>query len=244
MKLSKGKWSKYKLMKDEKELSLYLPETKLFSAKNLWNMIRKYNEVIIKPSHGSNGKGVIQVTSKGESRYEIHVEKKKIILQGKNQTVHYLIENHLSNKKIYIVQQRIPLATINNSPFDLRVMVQRKKKSYKWSMTGIAAKVALDGYFVTNMAQKILPIEQAIQSSNIAGVNVSNLLNKIHRISLITAKQLEKFYPHRRTLGLDIAIDKNGKLWIIEVNLEPSIFLFNFLEDKTIIEKIRAFNRR
>ncbi|MDI4649689.1 hypothetical protein KB449_32475 [Cohnella sp. F6_2S_P_1] len=59
----------------------------------------------------------------------------------------------------YIVQRRLQLARIQRKPFDIRVMVQRKKgHSSNWNTTGSYAKVAARGYLVTNVTSRTLPV--------------------------------------------------------------------------------------
>ncbi|MGO4275018.1 YheC/YheD family protein [Paenibacillus sp. TAF58] len=49
----------------------------------------------------------------------------------------------------------------------------------------------------------------------------------------------EKFPFYSFQCGIDLAVDKNGRIWIIEVNLHnPSHGLFNKLENKTFFRRI------
>ena len=43
---------------------------------------RIQDQVIVKPSKGSYGRGVIKVTSQGENRYELHNGSKKMVVTG------------------------------------------------------------------------------------------------------------------------------------------------------------------
>lgn len=124
----RDKWKDYRLLKREKALQINLPETKLLTKKSLWEMMKKYNQVIIKPRNGSQGRGITQISSLGNNLFEIHAENKKVTLTGRENVYYQLkISKKALRNKRYIVQQRVPLATINDCPFDLRVMVQRKK---------------------------------------------------------------------------------------------------------------------
>ncbi|WP_335437160.1 YheC/YheD family protein [Neobacillus drentensis] len=63
-------------------------------------------------------------------------------------------------RKPYIVQEEIPLASIDECPLDIRVMVQRKRGSQEWHVTGRAVKVAED-YFINIGAKDIITLNQA-----------------------------------------------------------------------------------
>lgn len=242
MALSYGKWTKYKKMLENELLQPYLPKTALFSETNLWEFVERFRQVVIKPTLGYGGKGIIQISHLENGHFEIHHFFKKMLVNSKAEVLDYLAENH-SRKKKYIVQERIPLALINNSIFDLRVMVQRKKSTFDWKVTGCMAKVAANGFIITNAVKKVYTGREALKHLQLEDSFLENLLKEIDDISLITASHLQNYYRKSRRIGLDIGIDKNGKLWIIEANLSPSIAMFNLLKDKSMLDEIRKYRR-
>jgi glutathione synthase/RimK-type ligase-like ATP-grasp enzyme len=122
-----------------------------------------YNQIIIKSSIGRLGRGIIKVASHGDRKYEVHIEYKKMVVNGREKTYKIVCDN--LRKKKYIVQEVIPLATYHNRPFAIRVMVQRKKDSLKWNVTG----KAVNGFFITNVAKEIVTIEEAFKESQLLG---------------------------------------------------------------------------
>jgi len=207
-------------MKEDKVLSGFLPETQLFSEAAFWEQIDYYGSVVMKPSEGAKGYGVVNVSKLSDNQYKLHSQGSKMILP-KN-----LLEDFLNEKrykrKLHIVQETVPLAEIGGCPFDLRVIVQRRKHSAEWQVTGKMVKLAADGYFITNVAKEILIIKEAIERSTIEDINVNKLEKAINQISLRTAKQLEQYYLESRIIGLDIGLTNQGHLYIIEANLRPS----------------------
>lgn len=243
MRVSYGKWTKHKLMSQDDLLIGYLPDTVYFTEETLWGMLEKHGKVMLKPCFGYQGLGVIQLSALENDHIELHKEYKKIILNGKEETYSYLKENHFSRKRPrYIVQQKIPLATINNNPFDLRVMVQRKRNSLEWVITGKLAKLAANNYVITNAAKAILSLEEAVQRSTLNNEQTNNIVTELDQVSLIVAEQLAKSYPNIRAYGIDLGIDQEGKIWIIEANLSPSIFMFKLLKDGSY-ETIRCYQK-
>ncbi|KRE33942.1 YheC/YheD family protein [Paenibacillus sp. Soil522] len=252
---TKDKWGKFKVLNGSKKLVPFLPATLRMTKQALWELIDKYGTVMLKPCVGHSGYGVIQVCKKKNDQLEIHAKYKKVTLDGKKQTFNALkkgIRNykyfvqHRLKKGIrsykYIVQRRIPLAEITNRPFDLRVMVQRKKHS-EWKVTGMLAKVANEGYVITNVTNTILPAKKAIQQSSIKISSWQELLPKIHKISLQAAQRLGDFYPFQRTIGFDIGLDHKAKIWIIEANFAPSTRDFLLLKDKSIYRRIMSYKK-
>lgn len=242
MSVSYGKWTKHKLLLEEPYLTQFLPETKLFSRKSFWEMMDLYEKVIVKPCFGYRGIGLIQISALGEERYEIHNGLKKIIIDGRNETFRYVSENRNRRRGRYIVQEKILLAEINQCPFDIRVLVQRKRKFPDWAVTAKAAKVAARGFVITNAAKAVLTVETAIEKSIIEREQ-NEILNELDEVGLIIAQHLQKYYPIRRTLGIDMGIDQHGKVWIIEVNLAPDTSMFKKLEDKAMLNKITEYRK-
>ncbi|KNB71969.1 hypothetical protein ADS79_15590 [Brevibacillus reuszeri] len=230
------------MIKDEFLLE-HLPRTQLFTPDGLWEYAETYKSVMLKPSGGGGGAGIIQVTSKGEDRYLVHAGSSRRVVEGKDNTVQYV--KSLFRPKPYLLQPRIPLGRIDGKPFDVRVMVQRANKRSPWIITGWVAKVAGAGYVVTNVARsrgRVLPIRTAVQQSNVP--DSIHLLPEVRKISLAAANCLGKAYPTLREIGLDLGIDIHAKPWIIEANFRPSLSLFRQLKDQTFYRRIKAMRGR
>jgi len=206
-------------------------------------MLNKYGDVIIKPSASFGGKGVMQVSAEREGRYSLHSDKKVKVFGSLKELSAYLKRKHLHS---YIVQRRISLAKANGRPFDLRVMVQRRKKS-DWTVTGKLAKIAGKGYIVTNIERskgKVVSVKKAIQSSKISGKYSKALMSKIDKVALRTAKHLHKYYKWIHMTGVDMGLDHKGRIWIIEANFDPATSLFLKLKDKSMYRKIISYKKK
>jgi hypothetical protein len=237
--MNSAKWHKFVILKGEKKLLPYLPETCKLTYATLWRTLECYQQVIIKPDNGSFGYNIIQLSLKDNDNYEIHHENKKITICGRDLTYSYLKKKHFVTR--FIIQQRIPLIQIDGCPFDFRVMVQRKTNCNNWVVTGKITKLARKGFIITNVVQKLMTVDTALQNSSFKKRNLQELLSEIDRVALITAKRLEANYPLCRMIGLDIGIDHKGKVWIIEANLRPAFSIFKLLEDKTMYHRIKSF---
>jgi glutathione synthase/RimK-type ligase-like ATP-grasp enzyme len=241
---SKNKLLKYRHMKSYAPLAYYLPKTDWMSTHAFWDMMNQYGRVVVKPTGGSRGRGVYQVTDLGGNRYQIHVEKRKIRIKGKDRTYDYL--SRCIGDQSYIVQRWISRAKVRGRPFDLRVIIQRRRNSYAWTVTGKVAKVAGRGYIVSNITRskgRVLPVRTAIARSSLRRFSLRSLQSAINRVSLLSAKRLSTKFPHHRIYGLDLALDRNGRPWIIEANLFPSRSHFRKLKDKTMLRRITAYKR-
>ncbi|MGG4442081.1 YheC/YheD family protein [Brevibacillus fortis] len=230
------------MVKDE-FLQEHLPKTRVYSPEELWQYAEAFTHVMLKPSGGGGGAGIIQVTARGEENYLVHSGSHRRLVTGKEATITYV--ESLFRPKTYLLQPRIPLGKINGKPFDVRVMIQRRNRKESWVITGWCAKLAGPGFVVTNVARsrgKVLPVRTAIKLSDIeAG---PHLLSEIRMVAAAAAHRLGRAYPTLREIGLDLGIDVDGKPWIIEANFRPSLSLFQKLEDQSFYKRIVSMRKR
>jgi hypothetical protein len=229
-------------MKKSDVLRSYLPETKRLNEQSLMELLNKYQKVMLKPCRGRLGYGIIKISLLQNGHFKLHHEHDTFVIKKKQQLVDYITKT-ISTRK-YIIQQYIPLATIDTHPFDIRVMAQRNNHS-SWKITGKAAKVASPGMVVTNDVMKILKVKEAIQLSTIKNKSSKKLLSKMNRVALQTVKHLSHYSSKEYSgIGLDIGLDDEGNIWIIEANLKPLIYLFRLLEDHTMYFRIKAYKNK
>ncbi|SDO10837.1 YheC/D like ATP-grasp [Paenibacillus sp. yr247] len=240
--LNTSKWTKYKLLRKSAKLKANLPETAWLRESSFWRMINKYRQVIIKPTGSYGGNGVIRIKKIAPHTYEVQDGGKKINFTEQTKLSAYIKKQAGKNN---IVQQRIPLATVSGRPFDLRVMVQRRPNS-PWQVTGKLAKIAGKGFIVTNIRMsngKVVSAEHALKHSELNTKRAADLLSQLDKVALQAANQLMSSYGWVRTMGVDMAFDKQGNVWIIEVNFAPMLELFLKLKDKSIYHKIKSFSQ-
>lgn len=213
----------YDFIKLNGELKAYLPPTE-YSLE--FDQIRKFihchNKVILKPVHLSRGRGICIIEKIG-SKYKVvdFRPKTPIIYELYNDE---LLENFfevyqdLFDK--YLIQKYISLSKIGNSPFDIRVVMQ-KRPDTEWGCTGIECRVSNNGY-LTNISRGgyALPLNEALRK---AFATDDELLSKqINELCRKLCLYLDNSGEHFAEFGLDIAIDTDKRLWLIEANVFPS----------------------
>jgi glutathione synthase/RimK-type ligase-like ATP-grasp enzyme len=241
---ARNKWLKYEYLKKSEQLEPHLPETRKMTKNDFWDLISKYRKVIVKPVKGSRGRGVIQIKSKEDDMYALHYEKIRLTVQGKEDTYKFL--KRKIGSASYMVQRRVSRPKINGRPFDLRVIIQRRKNSDSWKVTGKVAKVAGRGYIVSNNSRSkgdLLEVLDAFKRSTIKHLDLESLQAEIDKIALLAAETLAAYFPGHRIFGLDMGPDRHGHIWIIEANLFPSRSHFRKLKDKTMYRKITEYQK-
>jgi hypothetical protein len=239
---SKSKWSQFQILTSSKEINSFVPYTQLATPSIFLEYIKANRHVFLKPCLGQWGIGVLQVSLLRGGSFEIHTERNKVLFQNSQNMIDYL-QTHYFSKKCYIVQEKVSLASIDDCPFDVRVMVQRDSYDQEWEITGIIAKVASIGFIVTNVAKSILPLEEALQKTTIKTTKSNQrITNEIQKICLRAAKLIGNQLSEEKIIGFDIGIDQKGEIWIIEANLRPDTSIFKRLDDQTMYNNI--INRR
>lgn len=234
-----GKWGCWRFFAAEPSIRPYLPPTSILHVNSLRNFLTTHNAVYIKPSAGWGGRGIIKAwkTPTGFA-----------FVQEVGQPIHCAtVENLLQKVRqgarpggTYLVQKAIPLAQVNGRPYDIRLMLMRVKG--QWQYVGMLAKVAGPNSVVTNIARGkgyVLDVDTALRRSlGLSHVQIEALKQEMIELGMRTVKRFDA-YKRYYQIGLDLAVDQNGKLWMIEENTGPAHSLFAKLPDKTMYNRIK-----
>jgi len=224
-----NKWAKHEALRRHSALSAHMPETRRMTRTSLRAMLGKYRMVYVKPVVGSLGKGVMRVESAGRGlRYQagVHIRKHANYASG------YAAILKETRGRPYMVQRGIRLSRYGGRPFDLRVVVQRMPRT-DWTVTGIAGRVAHPRKIVTNGSQG-----GTIYSVNRLLPGGAALERRMRKLGLQAARRLHRVYPGIVELGLDLAVDRNRRLWIIEANTRPDPCPFSKLPNRGMLNRI------
>lgn len=152
------------------------------------------------------------------SKYEISY--KRTIKKIPTKKLVSEVKKRLHPRKKYLVQQGIEFATYRRRPFDVRLVLQ--KPLNRWLVTLMTAKVApRKNSFVTNIAKggkdhHVLKTLRGIDQR----LNTLETLRELVDVSHQIVQVLNSRFP-LQIVGLDMGIDKRGKIWFIEANTKP-----------------------
>lgn len=214
----------YQILSKHPSMKELMPESKTFDANELKAFLKKYKMVFLKPTNGSLGNGIIRLVKLENNKNEWLME--SITANGIVSSVHptnELIGKCMKRirKQPYIVQQGLSLITYDKRPVDFRVLVQ-KNGSGKWSITSAVGRIANEQHFVSNLARGGT-IRKAYDVLKEIDTPFKPSVQKLKRVALEIAHHFEQlaegFYAE---LGIDLAIDERGKIWLIEINSKPS----------------------
>lgn len=233
----KGKLAKHLILKQDPITLKHLPITNWYSEKNFEDMLKRFSTIYIKPDVGSQGKNIVRVKIRKDNVVNISYDENNIIVAEKE--IVAVLKKIIRDDTKYIVQQGIELATYNKHPFDIRVVLQKPYGT--WQVTLTSAKVAKGpDSVVTNVAQgaKDYLLHEILKNYD-QSIDPICSMREIIDLSHRTAEILHKNIP-LEILGLDLALDKKGDLWIIEANTHPACSKCKLVNDETSVDKYES----
>lgn len=217
-------WNRYgklyiaNVLKEHSSFTSHLPVTLPFTAENLNHIMEQSTSFFLKPNKGTVGEGIIKLDKEEEATWLVSYR------VGKQLVRHPFQENELYHKvkktvgkNEYFLQETIPLATFQGSPFDIRVSVQKNGEGV-WGITGMMGKVARTGHFLSNVAQggKVMKVEELL--SEYPHLSKEKEVKKISDVALSMVEYLSGIIPHLADVGFDFGIDEKGHPYFIEMN--------------------------
>ncbi|MFD2613498.1 YheC/YheD family endospore coat-associated protein [Paenibacillus gansuensis] len=217
----------FQALQQEQNLQRYLPESYLFkNYAMLKSMCSKHPVVFLKPIRGSLGKGIIRITRMSDNSYQCHFTN---VNGARKQNFPKLLNlfTAISGKmkaNRYQIQQGLQLMEVAKRPVDFRALVQKNLEG-QWELTSIVARIAGNQHFVSNLARggTLSSVKEAVAKSNLSAQARNDLSGKMKRAALDIAAGIESQIPaHFGELGIDLAVDSYGRVWLLEVNSKPS----------------------
>lgn len=236
-----SKWVKTQVLARSAALKHHIPTTLRLKRESLLLQLRKYGMVYVKPVSGSCGVGVMRIEKHG-GKYLVQDGKKRITF-GSFQKQYLWLRRRIKSKA-YLVQRGVHVLRLKGKPIDFRVMIQ-KGRNARWTVTGTVARVAHPRKAVTNGSQggSIYPARVLLR--RVAGAHkAKRLMSQFKRIARLTALRFMRAYPRMNELGLDIAVDRKHRAWILEVNTKPDPCPFTKLSDSSMLRTIVRYGRR
>ncbi|MDR6225407.1 YheC/YheD family protein [Desmospora profundinema] len=236
-----SKGLKTKVMMEEPLLRPFIPHTAWLTKRGLYQMLGIFPTVFVKPDKGGGGAGIVRI-QRTINGYQICFQKRCREVDRKG--LYRDLESVLLPHKRYLMQEGVHLATIDSRPFDVRVLLQ--KPGHQWVISGMVAKLAAPRRFVTNHCKGGTPValEQALERMKGIPAQPAHILEELKRVSLLTAQVLDTRFPGIRELGLDVGIDRRGRLQVIEVNTRPQFQMFSKIRVPGVYKKILQRHRQ
>lgn len=217
----------FEALAQDPSLQRYLPESHALNGfAVLKRMCSHYPSVFLKPVRGSLGKGILRISKEEGGGYRLLSTTPLGTRKQSYSTLAKLYQSVSPKMKTtrYQIQQGLPLMELGKRPVDFRALVQ-KNGSGKWGVTSIVARTAGNNHFVSNLARggSLSTVREAISKSSLPSGTKESVQLQLPRAALAIARGVETYIPaHFGELGIDLALDQSGRIWLLEVNSKPS----------------------
>ncbi|MFC5529324.1 YheC/YheD family protein [Cohnella yongneupensis] len=214
-------------LKKDSSLLKYLPEShSLHNVNQLKSMCARYSSVFLKPVRGSLGKGIIRITRVGPESWQASFATVNGTRKQPFNSLTKLFAAIATNMKAnrFLIQQGLALIEIGGRPVDFRALTH-KNLTGKWTITSIVSRTAGNHHFVSNLARggTLATVREAVSKSNLPAMHRGDASARLQKASLDIAKGIDTHIPaHFAELGIDLALDTSGRVWLLEVNSKPS----------------------
>ncbi|WP_019378062.1 YheC/YheD family protein [Virgibacillus halodenitrificans] len=213
-----GKEKLQQVLKEDRNFSKYVIPTKSAdNIENIYELLKKFSTVVMKPIGGEKGKGVY-ILRKDEKTFTLGHKKEERKLNEKEFEKFY--NDNIKNSR-YIVQKYIKSRTKNGDPFDCRLHVEKNGEG-KWVLAKKYIRIGIGQKVISNVNQGGgIADTKAFLMANF-GDDWARINKKLNQLAVTLPYKIEKMRnTSMMTLGLDVGIDLDGELYIFESNGAP-----------------------
>jgi glutathione synthase/RimK-type ligase-like ATP-grasp enzyme len=233
-----SKWDIYTLL-SQSSFKPYVPDTFIYHAENVLELLERYNLLFIKPFYGNRGRGIyrVELMEQGDIHISSHTLAPHYIYRKKEEAQQKLLE--LLHTKNMIVQEGVQLSQIDNQNYDIRVLIQKDIRG-EWSVSSIVCRVADEHYFNTSIYKGIYEAKDVFPRI-FTSEKEALIVQSLNELSIGVALSLEAHLGTLGELSVDFVLDKDWNLWIIELNGKPQKSIYkdikNFQHQQLIYSK-------
>jgi glutathione synthase/RimK-type ligase-like ATP-grasp enzyme len=239
----RNKWTIYRTLGKVSSFRAHLPATRLYgSPGDVTSLLAKFPLLYLKPINGTGGRGILRI------------EKQKsgmLLLQGRDHSRRIIEPKRIPRDRLaselrnwekkgekYIVQQGLNIKLPNGRVHDYRMLVQ-KNGSGDWEFTGCAGRVGPPRSITSNLhgGGEAVPMNALLRRWVGSETALAQIRETAERLGISIARHLESTYGALCELALDLAIDRNGRVWLLEVNPKPAREVFVQAGEKDVYRR-------
>lgn len=224
-----NKWTLYRMMGRARAGGCPMPPTKLAEDfEQVKTLLHQYETVYLKPCYGSLGRGIVRVDRLGSKGFLVRLPRtglsdREIRVSNEENLFHVL--NQRLRWGRYVAQRGLRLARCGGRPFDLRFLAQKNAWG-RWIVSSAVARLAHPGSAVSNVARggEITGVASALEGAfGLSSREARMKLSWLRRRAVRLARAIEEASgQHYGELGLDLAVDDDGRAWFLEANSKPA----------------------
>ena len=228
----RNKWTVYRTLGKFPAFRMHLPLTRAYrSPQDALLLLKRFPLVFLKPVNGTGGRGVLRIVRLPDGDF---------MLQGRNRSRRIVPARRVRRQMLpaalrrwtaqgdrYIVQQGIRTELDGGRVHDYRMLVQ-KNGSGQWQVTGCAGRIGPAGSVTSNLhgGGQAVPMNALLKRWIGHEGKIARVCETAEWLGVAVARTLEATFGPLCELALDLAIDRAGRIWLLEVNPKPAREVF------------------
>ncbi len=237
-----NKWAIHQLLSKDSKVDRWLPATKIYrESADLTQFVKRWDLVYLKPKNGTGGRGILRIERISDGLWSIQGrnQARKIIPQQRVSTAG--LRNKLQGWKLkdrYLIQQGIDLKLKSGRVHDYRLLMQ-KDGTGEWTVTGCAGRVGAKRSVTSNLhgGGHAISMERLLRLRFRDPAKVESVKKEMYRMGHEIIESLQKHFSEMCELALDIAVDRSGHPWLLEINPKPAREVFYRIGEKETYRK-------
>lgn len=239
----KSKWEMLHFLRRDPVLRPFLPRTvRIAGPQEAARQLRQETRIFLKPASGSQGKGTIlaERTEKGWRVCARDPANQPVALEFARETEFTQWLGGFMGRRSYLMQPYLELTAPSGEAWDIRVLVQKNGRGL-WELTGMGARVGASGSMTSNLhgGGSAAPVDEWLEKQ-FGYTRAAELLKTLRMLAGRIPVALEACNGRMAELGLDLGVDREGRIWIIEANTKPGRSIFRKLgQEKVLLQAER-----
>jgi hypothetical protein len=236
-----NKWKIHQILNKNAKLRPHLPVTHQYKGySNALHLLNTSRTVYLKPINGTGGRGILQIRKQGNLfRIQGRDRRRRIIsaqMVSKTRLIAKLKAWNIN--KPLLIQQGIDLKLKNGRVHDYRLLLQ-KNRSGVWEITGCAGRIGAKRSITSNLhgGGKAVPMMHLMKLWFPEESTRQSIQQRVYQFGFNVVGEIEKSFGSLCELALDIAIDRSGHIWLLEMNPKPSREVFSKIGEPATYEK-------
>lgn len=215
-----SKWGMQKLLKTSNVRSALPPASLCQKTEDIQVFLDRHKSVYLKPINSSRGRGIIKIYKNGESVCvcsRVKGQNQENLFQSINSFREYA-SKHLAGQR-YLMQKTVPLLKTEGRICDFRV-VMVKDQDANWIIMGRYARLSAPESIVSNVSAGGFSevAEHTLKRRfHLSNRQVENIFSRMAVLANQVGKVMDASGIHCGNMAVDIGVDRNYKLWIIEI---------------------------
>ncbi|MFI2856639.1 YheC/YheD family protein [Paenibacillus sp. JSM ZJ436] len=235
----RNKWTVHQDLYTLKRFRPHLPDTRLVKGLgDVKRMLQRHPAVYLKPINGTGGRGILRIAraSTASTAYDVRGRNTKRAIISPRKVPAATLGSFLSGWGVsghYLVQEAIALELPNGRVHDYRMLVQ--KNGYgEWQVTGCVGRVGALNSITSNLhgGGRAMPMNELLDEWIADPSKRNHIHAEASRLGIDVSRFLEERYGALCELALDLAIDREGRILLLEVNPKPAREVFSQIGDK------------